>query len=485
MTKVIDDYREKIITLGDEGSDLLKKLCTLPTLDNCDFIEVLNDNAVLRIPENSLVVVHSAGGNPSLPDLGEYAASVVHRLVDQASRINATPVAFADVIDSHSGEKGMLEIIAHSLVRTSHEYGLAIMNGENAVLGARVNPEAQANIMGTMISLVEKGNTKIEPGEIFYLDGHAYAVFDPKGKAVLINCDGIGTKTEFYERILRYELGINDFLAMGLDDTVKSGAEAMAVSGAVETRGIGAGLIRKIVDYARKRGEEMGFMCTLQPEAVGNRIRGYSDSAASYNISGSVVSVIDEERLLNPLRPREGESLIAIAGKPNPRSNGITKRREIAIAMLGANYHETEEGKILLEYLAEPSTVLYPVFKKLVDSGLATSVYHMSGGAYKGKLAVPLAKHDLFAEIEGQFPPHPMDIEMAKFMEASPESIYTQWGMGTDGLASSAKQKEAIAVIQEMGFKAREVAKLQKIEGKTGVALTAFDGSMVAYSGKD
>jgi len=360
MVKVTDDYREKIIKLGDEGSDLLKKLCLLPTLDNCGLVEVVNDNAALRIPRDQIAVVHSASGNPVLPDLKEYAASMVHRLLDQAKSIGATPIAFAEVIDSNSGDTGMLEVIANSLVEVSNKYGLTIMNGENAVLGARVNPDAQANIMGTMISLVEKGKTKIEPGEIFHLEGHTYAAFDHNGMAVLINCDGIGTKTEFYERILRHELGINDFLAMNLDDTIKTGAIAMVVSGALETRG--AIPIEKVVEYARRRGEEMGFMCTLQPEDVGDRIRGYSDDAASYNISGSVVSVIDEERLRNPLQPSEGETLIAIAGKPNIRSNGVTKRREVAIAMHGENYHETAEGKEMLEYLSEPSTVLYPFY---------------------------------------------------------------------------------------------------------------------------
>jgi len=206
-------------------------------------------------------------------------------------------------------------------------------------------------------------------------------------------------------------LGLGDSAAMKFDDTAKSGATAVVISDVVEYNGN--------IDFdpmnleASEIGEKTGAMYILQKENVGNRLRSYNGKAAAFNVSGSAVCLIDEERLKNPLKPSAGEYLVAIRGKPNPRSNGITAKRKI-INSLGQEWcrnsgkeewHETREGKEFLGYLAEPSTILYSVFKDLIDKDVATSVYHLSGGAWDGKLARPLTKHNLFAKLKNIFPP--------------------------------------------------------------------------------
>jgi len=49
------------------------------------------------------------------------------------------------------------------------------------------------------------------------------------------------------------------------------------------------------------------------------------------------------------------------------------------VELFDEGYHHTPRGQLFLEYLAEPSTVLYGVFKELIAEGLATSVYHKNG----------------------------------------------------------------------------------------------------------
>ena len=491
-----DWYRREVIGKGDKGSKLLAKLCTAPTLDNCRYVDVIKEGmnrmAVLRVPEDYYVVVHSAGGDPEKTDLAEHAGSLVDRLVEQARAIGAEPAAFADVIDSNTGDKPMLETIASALVAKADEYGLTIMNGENAILGARINPDIQANVSGTMISLMKKEDWKKFKTEneisaalpvSFMHRCASYAVFDPEAKPVIINSDGVGTKTEFYERVRKYWLALRDFMAMNLDDASKSGATVMAVSGVAETKGTIR--VSALHHHAGEYGKEIGVMCTLQHEDVGDRLMGYHEDAPSYNISGSVVSVIDEERLRNPLKPGEGETLIAIVHKPNPRSNGISAKRRNMVARFGADYHKTEEGKLFLEFLTQPSTILYPIFKELIDKGLATSVYHMSGGAYNGKLAKPLAEEGLFVKIEDLFEPDWRELALAGFSLTSAEDAYAQWPMGNDGFISTKNPDAAIKLLEERGYQARKVGVLEKAsDGKTGVELTACNREKVYFSGK-
>jgi phosphoribosylaminoimidazole (AIR) synthetase len=481
----VDSYLQDVIKKGDQGSELLEKICA-PTLRNSMHVdritEGINGINVIR-PEEHLIVVHSAGGDPEKRDLAEYAESAVERLVEQAGMIGAEPAAFADVIDSRTGDSAVLEAIANAFARIAGKYGLAIVNGENAILGERISYDA--NVSVTMISLLKKEKWKDElPMAKALRKQQCFAVFDPKCMAVYMNSDGVGTKTEFYERAERYEPAVSDFMAMNLDDLAKIGAAARVISGVVEIRG---DIPFKDIDTeARRLAGIHDCICIMATEHVGERIRGYADEAPSYNISGSAVSVIDEERLKNPLRPSAGESLIAIAGKPNPRSNGITDKRKTMIRLFGNNWHSSEDGRRFLQYLAAPSTILYLVFEELIEEGLATSVYHMSGGAYNGKLAKPLAKHGMHVRIDDLFPPHWVELALAGADFTSAEAAYAKWPMGNDGFITTKEPKEAIKVIREWGVKAREVGILENAaDGRAGVELKACNGENVYFSGKE
>jgi phosphoribosylaminoimidazole (AIR) synthetase len=247
-------------------------------------------------------------------------------------------------------------------------------------------------------------------------------------------------------------------------------------------------------EHAKALGDRLGFAYILQNERMSGRLRGYKPGAPVMNISGSVVSAIDEERLRKPLKPSQGEFLIAIRGKPNPRSNGITALRKRMIELLGNDWHETELGKMFLEYLSAPSTVFYPVFRDLISKGLVSSVYHMSGGAYNGKLARPISKHNLIArigyqpnsEIQDLF--HPDWRHLALSHGTPMQNAYGKWPMGNDGFVAVAEEntKEVLKVLESYGLEARVVGKFEAAEaGRTGVELKAFNGETVYFSGKD
>jgi len=484
----IDRYIADVIGRGDEGSALLNQL-TNPTLRNYEFVDVLEDGmnglAVLRVPKDHLVAVHSLGGDPALLDSSDHASSMIDNLVKSAKKEGFTPIAFSNVIDARDGKTEEVRKIGEALRGKADEESLAILNGELAILGKRVN--CAANIMGTMISLAPRsGDTK--EGIFLRKTGIPFAVFHPRSKPLYINSDGIGTKTEFYERAGKFTTAWNDFAAMNLDDTVKLGATAQVLSGVVETRkgrkdkGIPFNLINH---HAKFTGNMMGLYSILHCSDVGERIRGYNDDWSTLNLSGSVVSTIDEERLRNPLRPSAGESLIAIRGNPNPRSNGITDKRKMMVHLFGERWHETPEGKLFLEFLAEPSTILYPVFTELIQRNLATSVYHMSGGAFKGKLARPIAKHGLYVNMKDLFLPDYRELALAGAGFTSAEVAYSKWPMGNDGFVTTKDPERTIRDIRKMGLEARVVGQLEMTD-KTGVRLEVpTTGEFVEYSGRE
>ena len=489
-TKAIDDYITNTVKKGDKESALIAALVA-PTLKNCKYVDILQEGmngiSVLKnLPEDYDVVVYSIGGDTRIKDLKKYTISMVERLANISNDYGFTPLAFADVIDASDGDNKDVELIGNTLREVSDHFGYSVLNGELAILRNRVI--GKANINGTMIALVPKENNL--PGSQFtpYTKYGivSMATFDHKGKAVWINSDGQGTKGEFQERLKQYELGLRDSVAMKADDTIKLGADLKVISDIIQIKGK---ISMDIMEEAAKViSKELGITYIIQKEYSGDKIYGYSDESAAFNISGSAVSLIDEEFLRNPPMPHVNDFLVAISGYPNPRSNGITDKRKLMIKLFGENYQDTKIGKIFLEYLAAPSIILYPHFRELINSGLATSVYHMSGGAYDSKLAKPLAKHGLYTEI-GEYPfeqlfnPDWRELTLAGANFTSARTAYGKWPMGNDGYVTTQDPSAVIFYLNNHGLEGRVVGQLQQYPKKTGVKLNAYNGTKVYFSG--
>lgn len=481
----IDQYIREIINKGDEGSALLAKICS-PTLKNSPHIDIIHEGtnglAVLRLSQDKLAVVHSVGGDPDEEDMRKYAGSLVDRLVFNSERIGSIPIAFANVIDVREINLDLVENLGNSLVQRANFFNLTILNGELAGLGDRVT--VSANMSGTMISTIPR-NSRSNLG-IFTYNGINYSVFDPEGKPIYMNSDGVGTKTEFAERSGRIHLPLQDSLAMKIDDSIKFGAMVKVVSDVVETNGFDP--IPMMKAEASLLGENLDFDYIIQHQNVGKRIRSYKEGVDALNISGSAVSVIDEFVLKNLPKPSPGEYLVAIRGNPNPRSNGITDKRIIMPELFGLDWHETEAGKIFLEFLEEPSTIFYGLFKKLKEDNLATSFYHMSGGAFDGKLARPLAKHNIFVKIVDLFPADWREYTIAGKQFTRAEVAYAKWPMGNEGFVTTSMPEKTVNFINNFGLEGKMIGQLESAQnGRTGVELSSIkssDGTNVYYSGK-
>lgn len=493
MANELEQYINTTIAGGDANSKKLAQI-TAPTLRNGEEnIKILrsgmNGLTAFNFPQTHNVIVHSIGADSSIDSAKNselYGKSLIERLY--SSRYpSSIPQGLANVIDASESNNEKIALLAEGMVSEANKHQLKIVNGELAILGSRVN--GFANCTGTLISIIPKGTLPIG---IHNHNEINYAVFDHEGKPVFINSDGIGTKTQFYEQSQNYSQGIYDFLAMNLDDTVKIAANAKVISGGLEFSGNIP--LQIIMHKLRSVAGKMGVLGILQPEDLTDRLGAYAVGMPTYNISGSVVSIIDEERINNLPRPQEGDSLIAIRSQtPNPRSNGISARRKLMETLgqewiKGTNHnywHETEQGKEYLKYLASPSTVFYPTFTELLNSGLASSVYHMSGGAFNGKLARPLAKEGLFVSMTNIFPMSIIEEKLFNVSNSTLDAAYGVWPMGNEGFITTTRVNDSISVLRKYGLEAIEVGKLVRKSEITGVEIHTPYNKIVQFSGRD
>ena len=497
-----DEYYEKIIKPGDRGSDLLTEAIA-KTIGNSEFARIEGNPyqlTGLRIPAGQCVVVNSDVGEGST--LASKARSLVERLSHNAiDELGARPIAFTNIIDSTTGDDSVILPIRDTLVSVANEKRLAIINGENAILGSRVVGDSSygkfaekingsANISGTMFSIVEpdelfrRGITNAN-GIYRSKNGTAFILFPSTGEFLFANSDGVGTKHEFYER-----LGVDswikanrDAIAMDADDAGKNAARIIAYSGVCE-RNLAAKDIGGIVP-AEMSGlcQKLGFFGTLELR-IGN-YQSYKEGIPAFNIGGSAISIIPDVRLTNLPVPKEGNYLVVLRSRiPNPRSNGITAKREGMEKLHGKEWQETPWGKYFMQFLAQPSTIFYPFFMEVFDKGLADSVYHMSGGAFDGKLARPLAKQGLYVELDNLFEADPREIALASVTSNSIAASYGKCSMSNEAFIATDYPHEVIDRAIRRGYDARKAGRIERNpDGKTGVKFYAL-GQEVSFSGK-
>lgn len=468
------------------GSAILAELA-LPTLER-EFVHQVvpgkNGLSFLKIPDKYVLVGHSSGGDYRIKDPAEYSASVIRHLISNTRRIGAVPIAVADVIDARSTDEDFVKSVGVPFRDIALEFNVAILNGELAKYGSMVN--CPCNISGTMLGLLERDSEYArELKRSFEVCGIEYFVFDPCGKFVWMNSDGTGTKPLINARFGKQKESVDDVFAMQLDDKGKFGGGALALFNLVETSGDFP--FDSVRCYANEKARSMGLFSIMQEEKIGKRLIGPHGEKNPYNISGTLVSLVDEDMINNMPKPREGDTLIAIKG--NGRSNGFTDRRNLVVEWFGENWHETDGGKYFGEFLTRPSILFYPIFAELIEKGLATSVYHMSGGAYRDKLSKPISKHGLYVEIgvsDGSpqlFKPDPREAAFAANFNI--KSTHTKYAVGNEGFIATGKPKEVLEYLNSKGLESLAVAKFEKkSDGTCGVKLRAFNGDIVDFTRK-
>ncbi len=469
-------YIEEIVDFDAEASKIMYDASrrTFPLRTEIDILDDKKGGlVVLRPDKNRKIALHSASADPGIDDIAEYSSSLIRHLRSQAANIGATPIAFTNIIERSDISLDVIEQVADAFLEECKKYKLAIMNGENAWHGYRVN--APVNISGTMISYIDA----FHPDGVFGKNGIPYIVLSPEGMPVYANSDGIGTKAEVYERTDKHEMF--DAFAMLVDDAAKKAATVRALSFVLEigNENVPSGILWR---NGNKIAEGINAYFAIQLEYLRERIRGYG--SAPYNIGGTCISFIDEEALNNLPVPKKGDVLVAIRDPENRytfRCNGISAARKGFESLYGEEWHTAVfEGITLGNWAVAPSTVFYPYIKQLFNHHLISGFFHMSGGAYREKLAEPLKEAGLSAKLDNLFEPSPAMVLLANHLNMHEEELYRIWNMGNEAFVSTGKPDEVMRKLHNYGLEGR-IAASEPLKKGSGIAIETYTGREIVF----
>ena len=255
--------------------------------------------------------------------------------------------------------------------RTYAESGVDIEAGEKAVhlIAEAVRSTHRREVVGGIGGF----------GGLFALDTDRYT--EP---LLVASTDGVGTKAAVAAAAGRYEtIGI-DLVAMLADDIVCSGAEPLFL---LDYLAVGklepdtaAAIVGGVADGCRQAGcALLGGEMAEHPGAM---------DAGEFDLSGTVVGVVERSHALGPDRVRPGDRLVGLAS-PGLRCNGYSLARQVLLADRGLDDPawpgaRRTAGQVLLE----PSIVYTPAVlavARALGPGLRAAA-HITGGGIVGNL---------------------------------------------------------------------------------------------------
>ena len=267
---------------------------------------------------------------------------------------------------------------------------------------------------------------------------------------LMLNSDGIGTKVEFSERMNRYDTMAYDLLAMLCDDSVRYGAEPVAVSNILDVSSLDGQVVKQLAKGMVKAARTAGVaVISGEIAELGKRVSGYG--AINYNWGGTVLSVMKKE--ISGEDIKSGDVIVGFREK-GFRSNGISLVRKIMEKEYGSGWHKkTDAGKNLGEMALEPSTIYSRAVIEALDR--VKGVAHVTGGGIPGKLGRVTAATGLGADISDPFEPCRMMLMCQEKGKVSDTEAYRTWNMGQGMLVVTDKPEKVIAAAGAYRIKAK------------------------------
>ncbi|MBK7867258.1 MAG: phosphoribosylformylglycinamidine cyclo-ligase [Ignavibacteriales bacterium] len=211
-------------------------------------------------------------------------------------------------------------------------------------------------------------------GSFYELDLEKY-----KRPILVSSVDGVGTKLKVAFAMDRHDTVGNDLVNHCVNDIAVCGAEPLYFLDYMAFGKLDPNVAEKIVEgFARGCRENN---CALIGGETAEMPGLYTEG--EYDMSGTIVGVVEKDRVINGSRITRGDKLIGFKSS-GLHTNGYSLARKILFPKYSPNDYVAELNNSIGDELLAIHRSYLDLIRPLADNDLVTGLSHITGGGIKG-----------------------------------------------------------------------------------------------------
>jgi phosphoribosylformylglycinamidine cyclo-ligase len=241
-----------------------------------------------------------------------------------------------------------------------------------------VNIDAQDEALREVRRIARGTFTQNVISEIGMFGGLFRASFDGIEKPILVSStDGVGTKLRVAQAMKVHDTVGYDLVCHCVNDILVQGARPLFFLDYYATGKLRPPVMTDVVRGMARACSENG--CALIGGETAEMPGFYGDD--DYDIAGFIVGVVDESKLIDGKKVREGDVLISLPSA-GLHTNGYSLARRIFFDKLGHDYQTIlpEIGGKIGEVLLAPHLSYQKPLMTLIEAGDIHALAHITGG---------------------------------------------------------------------------------------------------------
>jgi len=284
----------------------------------------------------------------------------------------------------------------------------------------------------------------------------------PAGTFMSMGFDGVGTKVELAERMMKHDTVAFDLFAMVCDDAVVYGGEPVLIGSILDVNTLGADgasylnfMKQLAAGYIAAAKAARVAVINGEIAELGARISGHGDF--NYNWGSAALWIGHRDRLFTGDEIKSGDKVIALREK-GFRSNGFSLLRKIMKDNYGENWHDAElNGAKIGELALMPSQIYCAAVVNMMSAAEVHGAAHITGGGIPGKLGRVLSRAGFGAELTDLFEPCELMKHAIEIGDVSRDEAYRTWNMGNGMMVVVAPgcEEDAIRIAGDHGIQAK------------------------------
>jgi phosphoribosylformylglycinamidine cyclo-ligase len=242
---------------------------------------------------------------------------------------------------------------------------------------AGVDIDAATAALKSVAALVRSTNTPDTLSELGSFGGLYRVPRDVKQPVLVASTDGVGTKLKVAFTAGRHDTVGEDLVNHCVNDILVQGARPLFFLDYVGVGKLQPGVVEALVSGVARGCKANG--CAL----LGGETAEMPDmyTPGEYDLAGTIVGVVEEDRVIDGSAIRPGDALVALASS-GLHTNGYSLARRIVLDRMGLGVDDAfpgEDGSVADVLLRVHRSYLKPLWP-LIEAGSLRGLAHITGG---------------------------------------------------------------------------------------------------------